>query len=357
MTRLIAMPRAVVVLAMVLARVALAGAGNAQQAGPGPETRTRFGARDVPAMVLRSTTDIAVLGPIIADFTSRNPDVAVEFEQWTSNSLYDASRRDCDAATPEADAVLSSAVHQLVDLVNADCAAPYRSAATRALPDARRWRDEIWGVTQEPAVIIYNTHLVPFADVPRSRFALLDLMRRDDRRYRGKIATYDIRTSGLGYLLAFEDSRKASTFGSLIEGLGRAHAVRTCCSAEIIKGVSDGTYLIAYNVLGSYVDVRRDPGVGVIWPRDYTLVLSRGYMIPKGAKRAAAARRLLEFLLSVPGRLDLAAAGLLSAQEAADSATHESTLRPIAITPVLLVALDRQKRARFIQRWRSAFGP
>lgn len=337
--------------AIVFALLTLAGPLAAQ-----PEAQARFGAKDVPAMVLRSTTDIAVLGPTIADFTARNPDIAVTYEQWGSNALYDISRQDCAAGSSGADAVLSSAVHQLVDLVNAGCAAPYRSALSAGLPASRRWRDEIWGVTQEPAVIIYNTHLVPPADIPRTRFALLDLMRRDDSRYRGKIATYDIEASGLGYLFAFEDSLEASTFGALMEGLSRAQAVATCCSAEIIKGVSDGTYLIAYNVLGSYVDARRDPGVGVVWPRDYTLMLSRGYTIPKTARRPAAAQRLLDFLLSSRGQSDLAAAGLIAAHEGEDNAAPESSLRPIAITPVLLVALDRQKRAQFIRRWRSAFG-
>ena len=340
--------------ATLLAMLTLAGPVSAQSAGP--EAQVRFGAASAPAMVLRSTTDIAILGPTISDFTARNPGIAVEYEQWGSNALYDISRKECASGASGADAALSSAVHQLVDLVNAGCAAPYRSALSTALPAARRWRDEIWGVTQEPAVIIYNTRLVPAADVPRGRFALLDLLRRADQRYAGKIATYDIETSGLGYLFAFEDSLEASTFGSLMEGLSRAHAVATCCSAEIIRGVSDGTYLIAYNVLGSYVEAPRDPDVGVIWPQDYTLVLSRGYMIPKAANWPAAAQRLLDFLLSAPGQRDLTAAGLISDHGPEDKATPDSSLRPIAISPVLLVALDLQKRAQFIQRWRSALG-
>ncbi|WP_233193055.1 ABC transporter substrate-binding protein [Acidimangrovimonas sediminis] len=307
-------------------------------------------------MVLRSTTDIKVLGPTIDDFVARNPGVAVDFQQWGSNDLYAATARDCDAGRPAADAVLSSAVQQMVELVNRACAQPYRSSLTASLPAARRWRDEIWGVTLEPAVIIYNTHLVPAADVPRTRFALLDLMRRSDRRYDGKIATYDIEASGLGYLFAFEDSLEASTFGSLIEGFSRAHAVATCCSAEIIKGVSDGTYKIAYNVLGSYVNARRDPGVGVVLPLDYTLVLSRGYMIPRGAGHAAWAERLVDFLLSPAGQQDLSRAGLVMVSRTDEGTPPESVLRPIAITPVLLVALDAQKRAQFIRRWRDVFG-
>ena len=205
-------------------------------------------------------------------------------------------------------------------------------------------------------MIIYNTALVPPEDVPHTRFALLDLMRRDAPHYRGKIATYEIEASGLGYLFAFEDSLEASTFGALMEGFSRAGAVATCCSAEIIKGVSQGKYAIAYNVLGSYVNARRDPNVGVLWPQDYTLMLSRGYMIAKTARQSENAQQLLDFLLSPRGQEDLRAAGLLVNGEPEDSATPASALHTIPISPVLLVAMDRQKRAQFIARWRAAFG-
>ncbi|MBE3639626.1 ABC transporter substrate-binding protein, partial [Mangrovicoccus sp. HB182678] len=38
-------------------------------------------------------------------------------------------------------------------------------------------------------------------------------------------------------------------------------------------------------------------------------------------------------------------------------ALAQSAARPIALSPALLVALDRQRRAQFIAQWRAAFGP
>ena len=107
-------------------------------------------------------------------------------------------------------------------------------------------------MTREPAVIVYNRELVPRDEAPRSRFDLIDLLRPADSRYAGRVATYDIEESGVGYLFAFADSQQATTFGSLIEAFGRSGAIATCCSAEIIDGVAEGRYLVAYNVLGSY---------------------------------------------------------------------------------------------------------
>lgn len=318
------------------------------------EATARFGSGDTP-FLLRSTTDIAILGPVIARFAERNPELTVTYEQWGSNALFDRSRDDCRGGGAVADAVFSSAVQQMVWLVNAACATPYRSPATEALPETRRWRDELWGVTMEPAVIVYNTRLLAGDEVPRSRFALLDALRAEPDRYRGRIATYDIAESGLGFLFAYADSLEATTFGSMLEAFARVGAVATCCSAEIIGGVAEGRYLIAYNVLGSYVATAAGDEVGTILPEDYTLVLSRGYMIPKGADRAEASGRLLEFLLTPEAQAMLATAGLVADMAAPETGLAPSARRSIPLTPALLVALDRNRRAQLLTRWSDAF--
>jgi ABC-type Fe3+ transport system substrate-binding protein len=306
-------------------------------------------------LVLRSTTDIDVLKPVIVDFVLQNPEISVTFEQWGSNELFQNSLEACAGDVVSASAVFSSGVHQMIDLVNRACASAYRSEQTAALPAARRWRDELWGITKEPAVMIYNTDLVPAEDVPETRFALLDLMRRPTSIYWGKIATYDIEASGLGYLFAFMDSLEASSFGALLEGFSRTNAVATCCSSEIIKGVSNGDYLIAYNVLGSYVDGATFDNIGVIHPQDYTLFLSRAYMIPKDGPEKPAAALLLDFMLSPRGQNLLKMRNLFYAETSDASPLPKSAERGIAIEPTLLVAGDKHRRKQFVDLWRSAF--
>ncbi|WP_146589317.1 ABC transporter substrate-binding protein [Puniceibacterium confluentis] len=327
------------------------------------EERRSFGDAAAPVRLLvRSTTDIAVFGPVIDAYLATRPGLAVDYEQWGSNALFDLSLADCSADRAGADVVISSGVHQMVQLVNNACAAPHVSSQTTALPAALRWRDELWGITREAAVMAYNRDLVPAGEVPLTRFDLLDLLRPPDSRYAGRVATYDVEASGLGYLFAFSDAREATTFGALLESLGRTGAVATCCSAEIIAGVAEGTYLIAYNVLGSYAQVaaQADPRIGIVLPQDYTLVLSRALMIPKQAVHRQQAAALLDFLLSDAGRDVLTDVLLInpltdkaSAEERAP--VSETALRPIGLSPALIVALDQQKRAQFIRRWRENF--
>lgn len=329
------------------------------QSAAAKEATRDFGPQSGDPIILRSTTDIDVFAPVIDAYLARHPARAVRYEQWGSNTLHETSLKDCTAPqNPPADIVLSSAVHQMVELVNLGCATPHRSALTAALPDPLRWRDELWGITREAAVMIYNRALVPPQDIPMTRFALLDLLRPAASHYAGRVATYDIEASGLGYLFAFQDSLEASTFGALLESFGRARTVATCCSAEIIDGVGDGRYLIAYNVLGSYALAAQDPRIGIILPQDYTLVLSRALMIPRGAPHAKEAKDLLEFLLSVEGQAALKSVNLISSDlvaDAAETSISPSVLRLIELGPTLLVARDAMTRSQFIRRWRDTF--
>ncbi|WP_424933461.1 ABC transporter substrate-binding protein [Amaricoccus macauensis] len=333
-------------------------------AQPGPEHVRRFGWQEAALEVtVRGTTDLDLFAGVLEAFVADSPDIAVVYEQWGSNDLDALTRQDCRKRISSADLVISSAVDLQVKLVNDGCARAHVSGLTASLPDNLNWRNEVFGITREPAVIVYNRDLVPASEAPRTRFDLIDLLRSPESRFAGKVATYDIEASGLGYLFAFLDAQQATTFGSLIEAFARSGAVSTCCSAEIIDGVASGEYLLAYNVLGSYAlaRAREADNLIVVAPQDYTLVLARGALIPKYSRDPVSAGLLLDFLLSDTGQRVLAADELFVDVTTSDgswldpAAESEAVLRPVALSPVLLVGLDRQKREGFLALWRDTF--
>ena len=348
-------------LCAALAASPLAAQESAQEAAPeavrliGPESASR-------EITLRTTTDIAILEPTVAAYLDTRPDLALRYEQWGSNDLFALTAAECASGRPTADMVISSGVHQMVKLVNDKCAAPWTSPETLALPADLRWRDEVWGVSREPAVMVYNRDLVPPGERPATRFDLLDLLRPEGSRYAGRVATYDIEASGLGFLFAYMDALEATTFGALMEAFARSGAVATCCSVEIITGVAAGEYLIAYNVLGSYAAeaARRNPALGIVAPEDYTLLLSRAALLP-GATADPDAAGFLDFMLSPPGQARMADRNLVAAADGDldgdDSAPDSTRQRPIPLGPALLVALDAMKSEHFLIRWRQAFAP
>jgi iron(III) transport system substrate-binding protein len=321
---------------------------------------TQFGAwLDSASAVLTidGATDTAVFAPILEAFAKRFPEVAIRYREIMTNELYQLAEQGCTGNAPAADLVISSSIDQQVKLANDGCAQPNHSAAVKTLPDWAKWRDEVVGLTYEPAVIVYNRDLLSPAQVPQSRFDLIDLLRPADNPFAGRIATYDIERSGVGYLFAFIDAQQATTFGRLIEAFGRNKVVATCCSAEIIDQVAAGRFLIAYNMLGSYALARaaQDHRIGVVAPTDYTLILARAALIPKRAKNPDLARQFIDFALSEEGRRLLAESNLIvSFDEEQDS--EVPTLRPIPLSPALLIGLDQQTRDNFLALWRSSLG-
>ncbi|OCW59225.1 ABC transporter substrate-binding protein [Hoeflea olei] len=353
-------------LSAVLAAASVALALNLPGAHA-EETVTRFEAPgDGGELVIASVTDLDFMRPLIAAFQELRPGVSLTYIEDTSNNLDAIVSRACDEGRFLADLVISSSIAQQVRLVNSGCAREIDSPVLATLPSWAQWRGELIGLTYEPAVMVYNKAALAKDGPPHSRFDLIDLMRQSGE-LNTRIATYDIEDSGLGYLFAFQDSSEASTWGRLIEGFGRNSVATFCCSSEIIDRVADGRAYIGYNVLGSYARSRaaRDDRIGVVLPTDYTLVLARAGYIPREARNAEAARAFLELVLSPRGRAildgDTHLLTPLSGPDAlnrmTDSDGEAPALRPIPLSPALLVSLDRAKRARFLTQWRKSVTP
>lgn len=333
---------------------------------PAGATEELFAASAMPARVLAidSTTDIGIIRPVIEAFQERNPAVEIRYNELTTNALHARVAEACATGVGVSDIVISSAMDLQVRLVNDGCAMMLDYPLLQQLPDHARWRDELFGLTFEPAVIVYNRRLIAPTEAPIDHFALLDLLRQPDR-FAGRIGTYDIETSGLGYLYATLDAQQSSTWGRLIEAFGRNRVQLFCCTADILERVADGRLTFGYNVLGSYAFARAAayPDLAIVLPSDYTLVLTRAAFVPKAAANAADAMELLAFTQSPEGRAILnGAARLFSAVDGATALFDQAgisedarpSLRPIPLSPALLAGLDSMKRELFLAQWRES---
>src|SRR3954447_425571 len=127
-------------------------------------------------LAIHAATDIDALEPLIRDFqASSAPDVTVTYTEYQTNDLFAVARDEClhrsdrERGSAQVDVIISSSVDQLVKLVNDGCATPHQSRETAAVPDWAKWRDEVFGFTFEPALIVYNRDLMPSHQVPRTR--------------------------------------------------------------------------------------------------------------------------------------------------------------------------------------------
>ena len=168
----------------MLAALAVLAASIPERSEGAEAIRFRAPAGERTLLSIHAATDLSAMEPLIRDFQSTAPDVTVEYTDYVTTDLFTRAQGACGAKQGFADLVLSSSVDQLVKLVNDGCALSYRSPATLELPRWMRWRDEVFGFTFEPAVIVYNRELVPADDVRRTHTELIDLLRTKAERYR-----------------------------------------------------------------------------------------------------------------------------------------------------------------------------
>lgn len=319
-------------------------------------------------VIVHAATDERIARPLIRDFEQRYPGVRVHYEDLNSGEL--SRRFVAEAARGEqADIVWSSAMDMQVKLVNDGYAQPWRSAETAALPEWAVWKNEAFGTTFEPVAIAYNRKLLAPAEVPATHAELLRLLAQQPERFRGKLATYEPSTSGLGFMLHTQDVlANPVVFWKLAQAFGRTGTVTLASTTGMLDRIASGEALIGYNVLGSYALLRahEDPAIGVVLPRDYTLVLSRIAFISRGARHPNAARLWLDHLLSREGQQLLAQSpGFFAVRDDVpdDAAAAElrrqlgGAFRPIPIGPGLMTYLDQVKRRDFLRKWHHTLFP
>lgn len=341
-----------------------AGAGSSADAQDPEGTFRAFPAPAAASppelLVIYGTTDMAAAIPPILGFQERNPLIEVHYHDLQSLTVYERVVRETDEDEATADLVWSSAMDLQFRLANDGYAQPWSSPALRALPSWANWRNEVYGITLEPAVFVYHRPAFADRDVPTTRGELRRLLQQADGNLYGRIATYDIERSGLGLLYLARDLEHSDDIWALVSLFGEQGVRLFTSSAAMIDRVGSGRLHFGYNILGSYAQrmALDRPDLGVLLPQDYTVLLSRVALLPRAARSADLGGRFLDFLVSPEGQTLLAEeAGLLPVLRGTSGAWRDqlgARARPVPLGPGLLAYLDQTTRTRLIERWNAA---
>lgn len=324
-------------------------------------------AEDEGSLVIYSSTDASVAAPLIADFRAMYPRIAVTFEDLNTTELYHRFIAETQMGADTADVLWSSAMDQQAALVSEGYAMAYDSPEKASLPAWANWKDEAFATTYEPVVFIYNKDLVKPDEVPQTRADLTKLITGDAGRFQGKVTSYDIAKSGLGFFLATQDVAVTPDFWALAKALGERGPHLELTTAAMVRQVVAGKALVGYNVLGGYAIAlaRSNPKLGYVLPRDYTLVASRVLLASGKAAHPNAARLWIDYLLSRRGQTVLAEkAHLYAIRDDVEGENTAASLRqtlgtserPITIGPALIGYLNNRNYRDFILQWRQAMG-
>lgn len=320
--------------------------------------------KELPEEVtLYSTADNAAFRAVLKGFQAQYPTIRLTYHELQSQTLYQRVIDNAEAQRPNADLVISSAMDLQMKLANDGYAGAVHLDTDADLPDWAMWRDEAFGTTFEPVVIIYNKKYFSEDTIPKTRIELVDYLRQAPQKLAQKFGTYDIEKSGVGYLFLARDSDHNNNVWELTRLMAEQGLNFYTGSSAMIDDVGSGKLALAYNVLGSYAANRLHsyPDLGILLPQDYTIVLSRIALVPKNAQNPEAGALFLSFLLSERGQRLLAETGSFNAIHPRISGSFSASalysqannsLRPLNVRPSLLVYLDQMKREAILQRWR-----
>lgn len=315
-------------------------------------------------VVVYSTTDTKAAGPLIQGFEAAYPGIKVEYNDMNSTELYNRFISEQASGGSSGDVIWSSSMDTALKLAT-DYAQEYKSPEQGQLPKWAVWNNKAYGTTYEPVVFIYNKRLIPAGEVPDSHTALAKLISSQADKFKGKVTTYDIEKSGLGFMLSAQDSKADPNYFQTLAGVAKGGLAVQSSTGTMMERVSSGENLIGFNILGSYAEARAktDPSLGISYPKDYTMVLSRVSFISQQSQNSNAAKLWLDYVLSEKGQSILASqADIPSIRNDIDGKNDidgmtkmlGKALKPIPVDESLLEFLQPKKRLDYIKQWRQA---
>jgi iron(III) transport system substrate-binding protein len=318
-------------------------------------------------VVIYSTTDAKIAEPLLKDFAALYPEIRVEYNDLNSTEIYNRFISEAAAGGGSADLLWSSSMDLQVKLANDGYAVAYQSPEAPDLPPWAIWRNEAFGTTYEPIVFVYNSRLLKPAEAPKTHAELAALMRAQRDRFKGKLTAYDPERSGVGFLLLTQDARTDPAFDEAAKAYGGVGIKLYTSIGAMLERIQSGEHILGLNIFSSYARAKqkKDKSLEIVFPKDYTLVMSRIAVLPKVARHPNAGKVFLDYLLSNRGQSIVAhGVGLGSVRTdvtgegtaAALNAELGATLKPIPVSPALLVYLDQAKRLEFLNKWQQAIG-
>ncbi|HUR89403.1 MAG TPA: ABC transporter substrate-binding protein [Ramlibacter sp.] len=315
-------------------------------------------------VVVYSTTDTAAAKSLIEDFKQLYPGIAVEYNDMNSTEVYNRFIAE-KAAGSSADVLWSSSMDLQIKLANEGGALEYASPEVQNLPAWSVWKNQAYGTTYEPIAIVYNKRLLTGDEIPQSHADLLRVFQQKTDKLKGKVTTYDIEKSGVGFMLITQDSKYMPNFWDFVKALAVVQPRVQSSAGTMMERISSGENILGFNIFNSYAALRakKDPSIGIVLPKDYTLVMSRVMFISKTAKQPNASKLWLDYILSKRGQTIMANQAELGSTRtdvsgemtaAGYQKTLGATLKPIPVSTELLGYLDQTKRLDFLKQWSTA---
>ena len=318
-------------------------------------------------LVVYSVLSNKAAQPLIDGFKSLYPGIQVEYDgEGGSTETYDRFIAESKSKKPTADVMWSSAMDLQMKLVVDGYAAKYFSAESKNIPKWANYKDIAWGTTYEPVVMVYNKQLLKPEEVPTDHTSFTQLLSSNQEKFKGKVTSFDLEKSGVGYMFAVQDQIQNPRWAELQRAFGSSKPFLAAGTGEMLKRINSGESMLGYNIMGSYALTRSKkdlPNLGVSIPKDFAPILSRVMFININAAHPNAAKLWVDYVLSKKGQ-QIMGDGLELNAIREDTGTKNSAqilnqqigiaAKLIPINAELAETLNEKFQLQFIQKWKRA---
>ena len=269
------------VLAVFCALV-LGASASAQSVPPGYPADYQAiiaGAEQEGSVVVYSATNSASADALLKDFRALYPKVQLRYHDLNSTEIYNRYLSETAANAETADVLWSGSMDLQLKLVAEGHALTLSLARVGENAEMGRARGSRLGHDLRAVGDRLQQAAVARRRACRARTPISCACSRSEPQFfaGGKLTTYDPEKSGFAFMLMTQDEKYFPQFWELASAFGRGTGRFYPSSGTMIERITSGEHLLGFNVIGSYVVLRqrKDPDLGLVYPGDYVLVMSR----------------------------------------------------------------------------------
>ena len=237
-------------------------------------------------------------------YEAQHPDVDVRWLDMGSQEVYDRIRS--EKANPQADVWFGGPNTIFARGARDGLLAAYRPSWASAIPeDSRAAGDLYFGLYRTPAMIVYNSAVIPESEAPREWDDILAPRFKDKVLIRDPLASGTMRAI-FGMILLRSLAETGSTergFAWLarLDGQTKEYVVNATLLLEKL-GRREGLVTL-WDLPDVLLEQQRGLPIASVFPPSGTPVIDDAVGLVAGAKHAAAARALIEWLGSTEAQL------------------------------------------------------
>ncbi len=216
-------------------------------------------------------------------------------------------------------------------------------------PDRRHWRQEVFSVLYDPAVLVVRTDAVNVTKLPFNRRDLVTFLNENAEEMTRRVGLVNIGIDSQSYGYAAQDQLRSLLFWQVMQVFGELDARIFETAGELVQALQSSKIDLAYNVPLSQLANKDLDGLQVIALEDYTIALPWVAVSPSGSEKPYVANAVR--LLRENGSQFFSSTKPIKETQ---SDSSELSFQQVKLGPELLVFLDPIKKTEILENWFQA---